>query len=61
MGRGQDLKKPSETEWVRIDEMTDEEIDMRALPTHLPALNETIRLMAEIDAAIEELGGWPIA
>jgi len=26
----------------------------------MDALNETIRIMGEIDAVIEEHGGWPI-
>ena len=28
----QDLKKPSETDWVRVSEMTDEEIDTSDIP-----------------------------
>jgi uncharacterized protein (DUF4415 family) len=28
----QDLKKPSETDWARIDSMTDEEIDTSDIP-----------------------------
>jgi uncharacterized protein (DUF4415 family) len=33
----QDLKKPSETNWVRVSEMTDEEIDT----SDIPPLDET--------------------
>jgi uncharacterized protein (DUF4415 family) len=33
----QDLKKPSETNWARINEMTDEEIDT----SDIPPLDET--------------------
>jgi len=33
----QDLKKPSETNWERLDEMTDEEIDT----SDIPPLDET--------------------
>lgn len=29
---GQDLKKPSETNWARVSEMTDEEIDTSDIP-----------------------------
>jgi len=34
---GQDLKKPSETNWTRLSEMTDEEIDT----SDIPSLDET--------------------
>ncbi|MDX6695428.1 MAG: hypothetical protein QOF02_3031 [Blastocatellia bacterium] len=34
---GQDLKKPSETNWARVSEMTDEEIDT----SDIPSLDET--------------------
>lgn len=34
---GQDLKKPSETNWARVNEMTDEEIDT----SDIPPLDET--------------------
>ena len=33
----QDSKKPSETDWARVDEMTDEEIDT----SDIPPLDET--------------------
>ena len=29
---GQDLKKPSETNWARVNEMTDDEIDTSDIP-----------------------------
>ena len=41
---GQDLKKPSETNWARLSEMTDEEIDT----SDIPPLDETFFANAQL-------------
>ncbi len=40
----QDLKKPSETNWARVNEMTDEEIDT----SDIPPLDETFFATARL-------------
>jgi uncharacterized protein (DUF4415 family) len=40
----QDLKKPSETNWARVDEMTDEDIDT----SDIPPLDETFFVNARL-------------
>lgn len=56
----QDLKKPSETNWERVSEMKDEEIDTSDIPSltdtffanahvHLPKKKESVTLNVDAD------------